>query len=77
MITAENMDTSGGDIMDTTLVSFMYTIVKVITKSEIRIRIVFDILKSFPDKGSRSTLDQLQLIKDRCMLFKLAKVSEG
>jgi hypothetical protein len=84
MITSENMDTSGGDIMDTALVSFIYTAVKVRTKIvespkeyQIPIHIVFDILKSFPDKGSRSTLDHLQLIEDRCMLFKLAEVSEG
>jgi hypothetical protein len=37
---------------------------------------VFDILKSFPD-GSTSAIIHLQLIEDRCTLFKLAKVSKG
>jgi hypothetical protein len=77
------MDTSGGDYMHTTLISYMYPATKVTTKSaesqkeyQIPISVVFDILKSFSDKGSRSTLDHLQLIEDRCTLFKLAKVSE-
>jgi hypothetical protein len=83
MITAENMDTFGEDLMNTALVSFMYTAVKVRTKTvespkeyQIPIHIVFDILKSFPD-GSTSTTDHLQLMEDRCTLFKLAEVSEG
>jgi hypothetical protein len=33
MITAENMDTSSGDIMNTALISFMCTVVKVRTKT--------------------------------------------
>jgi hypothetical protein len=34
-------------------------------------------LKIFLDKGSRFALDHLQLIEDKCTLFKLAEVSEG
>jgi hypothetical protein len=33
-------------------------------------------LKIFSNKGSRSALDHLQLIKDRCTLSKLAEFSE-
>jgi hypothetical protein len=65
MITAENMDTSREDLMNTALVSFMYTDVKVRTKTieapkeyQIPIHSVFDILKSFPD-GSTSAMDHL------------------
>jgi hypothetical protein len=77
------MDTSGADYMCTTLISYMYPAAKVTTKTvesqkeyQIPINIVFDLLKSFSDKGSRSALDHLQLIKDKCTLFKLAEVSE-
>jgi hypothetical protein len=34
MIIAENMNTSGGDFADNTLVSFMYTPVEVRTKTD-------------------------------------------
>jgi hypothetical protein len=78
------MDTFGIAYMNTTLVSFMYTASKVRTKIaespkeyQIPIHIVFDLLKSFLDEGSRSALDNLQLIKDSCTLFKLAKVSQN
>jgi hypothetical protein len=61
----------------------MYTAAKVRTKIaespkeyKIHIHIVFDILKSFPHKGSRSALDHLQLIEEMCTLFELAEVSE-
>jgi hypothetical protein len=43
---------------------------------QIPINTIFDLLKSFSDKGSRSALDHLQLIEDRCTLFKLAEVSK-
>jgi hypothetical protein len=82
MITTKNMDTFGRDPMNTALVSSMYTAVKVRTKTvvspkeyQIPIHTVFNILKSFPD-GSTSALDHLQLVEDRCTLFKLAKVSK-
>jgi hypothetical protein len=75
------MGSSECDTMNTTLVSYMYTTPKVRTKTaespkayQIPMHIVFDILKSFPDKGDRSALDHL-LIEDMCILFKLAKVS--
>jgi hypothetical protein len=84
LITAENMDTSVVDYVNTTLVSYMYTAAKLRTKTakspkeyQIPIHIVFDLLKRFPDKGSRFALDHLQLIKDRCTLFKLAEVSKN
>jgi uncharacterized protein Usg len=55
------MDTSEIDYMNTTLVSFMYTTAKVRTKIadspkkyQIPIHTIFDLLKSFPDKGSMS-----------------------
>jgi hypothetical protein len=83
LITAEIMDTFGIDYMHTTLISYMYPAVKVTTKIaksqkeyQIPINTVFDHLKSFSDKGSRSALDHLQLIEDRCTLFKLAEVSK-
>jgi hypothetical protein len=77
------MDTSKIDYMNTTLVSFMYTAAKVKTKIaespkeyKIPIHTIFDILKSFPHKGSRSDLDHLQLIEEMCTLFELSEVSE-
>jgi hypothetical protein len=83
MIIAKNMDTSGKHLMNTSLVSSMYTAVKVRNKTvespkeyQIPIHTVFDILKSFPD-GSTSAMDHLQLIEDKCTLFKLAEVFEG
>jgi hypothetical protein len=83
MIIAENMDTSGGDFPDNTLVSFLHTAIEVRTKTEespreyqIPMHTVFDILKSFLD-GSTSAINHLQLIEDRCTLFELAEVSEG
>jgi hypothetical protein len=70
--------------MNTTLVSFIYTAAKVRTKIakspkeyQIPIYTVFDLLRSYPDIGSRSSLDHLQLIKDRCTLFQIAEVSEN
>jgi hypothetical protein len=61
----------------------MYPAAKVTTKTaesqkeyQIPINTVFDLLKSFSDKGSMSALDHLQLIEDRCTLFKLDEVSE-
>jgi hypothetical protein len=84
LITTKNMGSSECDTMNTTLVSYMYTNVKVITKTaespkayQIPIHIVFGILKSFPDKGDMSALDHLELIEDRCTLFKLAEVSNN
>jgi hypothetical protein len=83
MITAENMNTSGGDFVDNTLVSFMYTAVEVRTKIDespreyqFPMHTVLDILKSFPD-GIMFAITHLQLIEGRCTLFKLAEVSEG
>jgi hypothetical protein len=43
---------------------------------QIPISTVLDLLKSFSYKESSSSLDHLQLIEDRCTLFKLAEVSE-
>jgi hypothetical protein len=70
MITAKNTDTSRVDYVNTTLASFMYTAAKVRTKTaetlkeyQIPVHTVFDI--------------HLQLIKDRCTLFKLAEVSKN
>ena len=37
---------------------------------------VFDVLRSFSGDGSMSALDHLQLIEDRCTLFKLAGIPE-
>jgi hypothetical protein len=61
----------------------MYPATKVTTKSsesqkeyQIPINAIFNLLKSFSDKESRYALDHLQLIEDRCTLFKLAKFSE-
>jgi hypothetical protein len=77
------MDTSRVDYMRTTLISYKYPATKVTTKTaesqkecQIPINTIFDLLKSFSDKGSMYALDHLQLIKDRCTLFKLAEVSE-
>jgi hypothetical protein len=77
------MDTYGVDYMRTTLISYMYPAAKVTTKTaespkeyQIPINTVFDLLKSFSHKGSRFALDHLQLIEDRCTLFKPANVSE-
>jgi hypothetical protein len=36
----------------------------------------FGYFEKFSGDGSRSALDHLQLIEDRCMLFKLAKISK-
>jgi hypothetical protein len=61
----------------------MYPATKVTTKStesqkeyQIPINAVFNLLKSFSNKESWYALDHLQLIEDRCTLFKLAEVSE-
>jgi hypothetical protein len=77
------MNTSRGEFADYTLVSFMYTDAEVRTKTDespreyqIPMHTVFDILKSFL-YGRTSAIIQLQLIEDKCTLFKLAEVSEG
>jgi hypothetical protein len=44
-------------------------------KYKIHMSVFLDILRSFSHDGSRSTLNHLHLIEDRCMLFKLAKIS--
>jgi hypothetical protein len=36
----------------------------------------FGYFEKFSGDGSRSALDHLQLIEDRCMLFKLAEISK-
>jgi hypothetical protein len=66
LITAETMDTSRVDYMRTTLISYMYPAAKVTTKTaesqkeyQIPINTIFDLLKSFSDKGSMSALDHL------------------
>jgi hypothetical protein len=75
LITAEIMDTSGVDYMHTTLIRYMYP-AESQKEYQIPISTVLDLLKSFSYKGSSSSLDHLQLIEDRCTLFKLAEVSE-
>jgi hypothetical protein len=77
------MDTFGVDYMHTTLISHMYPVAKVTTKTaesqkkyQIPINTVFYLLKSFSEKGRRSALDHLELIEDRCTLFNLAEVSK-
>jgi hypothetical protein len=43
---------------------------------QIPMSVVLDILRSFLGDGSRSALDHLHLIEDRCTLFKLTDISE-
>jgi hypothetical protein len=43
---------------------------------QIPMSVVLDTLRSSSGDWSRSALDHLHLIEDRCMLFKLAKISE-
>jgi hypothetical protein len=83
LITAEIMDTTRVDYMQTTLISYMYPATNVTTKYaqsqkeyQIHMSDIFNLLKSFSGAGTRSTLDHLQLIEDRCTLFKLAKISK-
>jgi hypothetical protein len=66
LITAEIVDTYGVDYMHTTPISHMYPAINVTTKSaesqkkyQIPLSVVFDLLKSFSGKGSRSALDHL------------------
>jgi hypothetical protein len=83
LVTAEIMDTSRVDYMQTTLICYIYPAINVAPKSDesqkeyqIPMSVIFDLLKSFSGEGSRSTLDHLQLIEDRCMLFKLVEISK-
>jgi hypothetical protein len=61
----------------------MYLATNVTTKAaesqkgyQIPMSVVFDLLRSFLGEGSTFGLDHLQIIDDRCTLFKLAEIFE-
>jgi hypothetical protein len=77
------MDISGAEYMKASLLSYVHSIRNEATKPpepqreyKIPMSAVLDVLRSFASDGSKSALDHLQLIEDRCTLFKLAGISE-
>jgi hypothetical protein len=74
------MDISGVDYMKTSLLSYMHSIINVAITPQKEYQIpasaVLDILGSFSRDGSRSALNHLHLIEERCMLFKLVDISK-
>jgi hypothetical protein len=78
-----SMDTYRVDYMKASLLSYVHYITNVAIippepqkEYQIPMSAIMDILRSFSRDGSRSALDHLHLIEDRCTLFKLADILE-
>ena len=86
LFVAAIMATFGVVFMRASLLSYVHSISNVDTEPpkspepqkeyKIPMSAVFDVLRSFSGDGSRSALDHLQLIEDRCTLFKLSGIFE-
>jgi hypothetical protein len=77
------MDTYRVDYMKASLLSYVHSFTNVAVKPpetqkeyKIPMSAVLDFLRSFLGDGSRSALDHLHLIEDRCTLFKLTDISK-